>query len=62
MEVGSAGNLDLSREYHKTLFGPTFFFMVALSFKMLVNDILNPFPSNIMVVLFEKWIQFLQSV
>ena len=25
MKVGTGGNLDLSREYHKQLFGPLFF-------------------------------------
>ena len=41
MEVGSDGDLDLSREYHKKLFGPLFVFMVELSFKVLLH-ILRP--------------------
>ena len=34
MKVGTGGNLDLSREYHKKLFGPLVLFMVELSFKL----------------------------
>ena len=33
MKVGSGGNLGLSREYPKKLFGPIVLFMVELSFK-----------------------------
>ena len=39
MKVGTGGNLDLSREYHKKLFGPlAVLFMVELSFKLFSND------------------------
>ena len=38
MKVGTGGNLGLSREYHKKLFGPLFY-MMELSFNK-SNDVI----------------------
>ena len=59
MKVGTGGNLGLSREYHKTLFGPLFYpwwncpFMRFSEKKEIVANITMPGSQNIKIKLYE---------